>query len=150
MSYIKLVINNYSQVDYYLSQCGTKTDLSVMQPTIIKNTTATYMCKNEKFRDLNVQMRFWCARDLYSSSWSGKAFCVFINNSDAHRLLVHTCAKDDSLDYVLSGTKGKQIIDLTKNTTYGYFYDSYIYASVATDGYKGVEVCLQIGGNPRI
>ncbi|RHZ73910.1 hypothetical protein Glove_228g125 [Diversispora epigaea] len=103
-----------------------------------------YMCEPKDFKELNAQMRFWAANDLY------KAFCVSISNRSSS-LLVHTCDKDDSLESVASGGKGDQIIELTQDTAYSRFYDSWIYASVidkTEGGNNKVEINLQIGGYP--
>ncbi|CAG8730499.1 3886_t:CDS:2, partial [Racocetra fulgida] len=103
--YVKLVISNFSQGGLYLGQYGGP-DLNVIQPTIMKDTSATYI------------------------------------------LLVYECTSNDSLDNVLSGKIGKEIINLTNGTTYKNFYGSFIYASITADDYMNIEINIQIGGNP--
>ncbi|CAG8662128.1 12772_t:CDS:1, partial [Ambispora leptoticha] len=145
--YVKLVISNFSQGGLYLGQYGGP-DLNVIQPTIMKDTSATYMCKSKIYRSLSAQMIFWSAQDLYRTAWSESAFCVSINNGDKSRLLVYECTSNDSLDNVLSGKIGKEIINLTNGTTYKNFYGSFIYASITADDYMNIEINIQIGGNP--
>ncbi|RHZ88299.1 hypothetical protein Glove_23g80 [Diversispora epigaea] len=145
--YVKLVISNFSQGGFYLSQYR-KSDLNVIQPTIMKGTSVTYMCESKNFCSLSAQMRFWCAQDLYSTAWSERAFCVSINNSDSSRLLVYECAQHDSLEDVMSRKIGKEILNLTNDVTYKCFYNSFIYASVTDTKSKNIEINLHIGGNP--
>ncbi|CAG8538698.1 15805_t:CDS:1 [Cetraspora pellucida] len=145
--YVKLVINNISQGDLYLCEYRSP-DLSIIQPTIIKNTSATYICKSETFRRLSAPMKFWSAKDLYTTSWSASAFCISINNDDQSRLLVYECAKNDSLDDLTNKKVGKEILNLTNGTTYNGFFNSWIYASVTADSGRNVEINIQIGGNP--
>ncbi|RHZ88412.1 hypothetical protein Glove_23g74 [Diversispora epigaea] len=136
--YVKLVISNFSQGE----------NLNVIQPTIMKGTSVTYMCESKNFCSLSAQMRFWCAQDLYSTAWSERAFCVSINNSDSSRLLVYECAQHDSLKDVMSRKIGKEILNLTNDVTYKCFYNSFIYASVTNTKSKNIEINLHIGGNP--
>ncbi|CAG8800225.1 23168_t:CDS:1, partial [Dentiscutata erythropus] len=142
--YVKLVISNFSQGGLYLCDYG-NSDLNVIQPTIMMQTSATYMCKSEKFNRLSAQMRFWSAKDLYCTGWSESAFCIAINNDDTSRLLVYECAKNDSLDDVMNKKVGKEIINLTNGTTHSRFLNSWIYASATADSDKNVEINIHIG-----
>ncbi|CAG8733767.1 5209_t:CDS:2 [Cetraspora pellucida] len=111
-------------------------------------TSATYICKSEAFHRLSAPMKFWSARDLYTTSWSANAFCISINNDDKSRLLVYECEKNDSLDDVINRDVGKEILNLTNGTTYKGFLNCWIYASVTADSGRNVEINIEIGGNP--
>ncbi|RHZ77498.1 hypothetical protein Glove_177g7 [Diversispora epigaea] len=145
--YVKLIITNSTPGDFYLAK-RLKSNLNIMEPTIMKGTSATYLCESEHLGSLSAQMQFWGAKDLYSTGWSDKAFCVSISNGDSSRLLVHECTSSESLEDVVSGKVGKQRVNLTNDAIYSGFHNSYIYASVSSTKSKNIEINLQIGGNP--